>query len=103
MNYRKYIEFRKRLKKIGQISDPEELGSALERLTHDMKQNGFLFPIVYRRPVTSLMQMIEKDMQTSRISKRQRIRSVGKDLALLIGIVVGVITIICFIIKVWHG
>lgn len=98
MDYKKLREFRKRLKKIEKITEPVKHGAALSSLTQDMKQDGFDFPLLYRRSTTTVMQLIKEEMEKSNNRKLKHIRSCIKVSAIVLGVVASVITIIWFII-----
>jgi len=98
MDYKKCKEFIKKLKKIGKITDPVKRGGALSILTQDMRQNGFDFPLLYRRSTTKIMQLIKEEMEKSNNRKLEYIRSFIKVSSIVLGVVASVITIIWFII-----
>lgn len=98
MDYKKCKGFRKRLKRIGKITDPVKRGAALSNLTQDMRQDGFEFPRVYRRTTTELMQLLEEEMEKSSNRKLEHIRSCIKTSVIVLGVIASVITIIWFII-----
>jgi len=101
MDYKKCKEFRKRLKKIGKITASDKRGEALSSLTKDMRQNGFEFPRLYRRSTTTIMQLIEEEIDKSKNrtdTKLKRIWSCIKFSIKVVGVIASIITIIWFII-----
>lgn len=98
MDYKKCREFRKKLKKISKITDPDKRGQALSSLTQEMRQDDFKFPLLYRCSTTMVMQLIEEEIEKSSNRKLEHIRSCIKTSAVVLGVVASVITIIWFII-----
>lgn len=100
IDYKKCKNFRKRLKKIGKITASDKRGEALSSLTKDMRQNGFDFPIVYRKTTKNVLQLLNKQILEIKVEKLKRIWSLIKVLSTIIGIVAGIVGIVAGIITI---